>query len=179
MCPGFISCWVSDNVTKPQHLGMKKELNYCSNFTNLAYHQKMKEGEKWPLLKVAIYFLHLRPQFWLGRFNRIYFLSINWRDFTFRRMLSNKFRPIESMLHTTCNDVQIPHQILDLRLNHSDCNKRDCIRKRCLLGRLILSFMAWTRPACPSLKSRGQQLTKTGKKEKHKYLLVLFLDNKH
>ena len=34
--------------------------------------------------------------------------------------------------------------------------------------------MAWTRLACPSLKPRGQQLTKNGTKENYKHLSLLF-----
>ena len=39
--------------------------------------------------------------------------------------------------------------------------------------------MAWTHSACPSLKLRGQQLTKIGKKAIYKHLSLLFCGYKH
>ena len=39
--------------------------------------------------------------------------------------------------------------------------------------------MAWTRSACPCLKLREQELTKNGKKENYKHLLLLFRGCKH
>ena len=39
--------------------------------------------------------------------------------------------------------------------------------------------MAWTRSACPCLKSRGQQLTKSGKTENCKLYSLLFRGYKH
>ena len=39
--------------------------------------------------------------------------------------------------------------------------------------------MAWTRSAYPSLKPRGQQLTKNGKTEHYKHYSLLFRGYKH
>ena len=39
--------------------------------------------------------------------------------------------------------------------------------------------MVWARSACPSLKSRGHQLTKNGKKENYKHFFLLFRGYKH
>ena len=39
--------------------------------------------------------------------------------------------------------------------------------------------MVWTHSAYPSLKSRGQQLTKDGEKENYKNLSLLFRGYKH
>ena len=41
-------------------------------------------------------------------------------------------------------------------------------------GRLVRAFMVWSRSAYPSLKSLGEQLAKTGKKENYKYSSLLF-----